>query len=137
MNRLTLAGLGAAFALASTSAFAGFTQPAEVDVDLTARLAQGDQVTARYNSNPDVFIGCGMRVIRTLGGTVVKTGFCQAKDAAGETFTCTTDDAELIGAMNASGDFGFVTFAWNEDGTCRRVGFSNQSFYLPKKLDRN
>lgn len=137
MKKMAIVGLGAIFALASSAAWAGFTQPAEVDIDLTARLGQGDQVTARYNANPDVYIGCGMRVIRTGGGTLVKTGFCQGRDAAGEQFTCTTDDPDLVDAMHASSDFGFVTFSWNEDGTCRRVGFSNQSFYLPRKLDRN
>ena len=137
MLKLTTAAVFAAVAIAATPAFAGLTQPAEVDVDLTNRFAQGDQVTARYNADPDVFIGCGMRKIRTGAGTLVATGFCQAKDAADDTFTCTTDDIGLIDAMNASGDFGFVTFSWNEDGTCRRIGFSNQSFYLPKKLDRN
>ena len=139
--------IGLILAGASSAALAGFTQPQEVDVDLTNQTALGDQVTARYNADPDVYIGCGMRRTRTGGGLIVNTGFCQAKDAADELVTCFTEDSELLDAIASSSDFGFITFSWNNipgplpgdppSAECRRIGFSNQSFYLPKKLDRN
>jgi len=148
-TNLTMAIATIAMAGISTTALAGFTQPAEVDVipnvapDPAGGIAQGDMTTARYNADKDVFIGCGIRKILTGGGAVVATGFCQARDSADEQITCFTTNAELLDAISSSGDFGFVTFSWNGAGTeedpaeCRRIGFSNQSFYLPKKLDRN
>ncbi|MEQ1929174.1 MAG: hypothetical protein ABL957_01400 [Parvularculaceae bacterium] len=149
MRRLNALLAGIALAAASTAALAGFTQPAEVDVipnvspDPAGGLAQGDMTSARYDKDPDVYIGCGIRKFITGGGAVVSTGFCQARDAADQQIVCTTTNADLLDAISSSGDFGFVTFSWNGAGTeaeaaeCRRIGFSNQSLYLPKKLDRN
>jgi hypothetical protein len=132
LKKLTMAG-AAALALGST-AHAGFAQPAPVDVDLTAGLAQGDQLSARIDADPDVFIGCGTRTIRTGGGTLVRTGFCQARDAADEQVVCFTTDDDLLDAMQALSDFAFITFSFVDDGAggfeCRRVGSSTQSFYL-------
>lgn len=129
--------IAVALAVFATSAHAGLTQPAEVDVDLTNNLAQGDQVSARYSTNLTEFIGCGVRKVVTAGGYVT-FGFCQATDAAGENIVCNTQDAELLDIISSSGDYGFITFSWDPATTeCRRIGFSNQSFYLPKKLDRN
>ncbi len=132
LKKLTMAG-AAALVLGAT-AYAGFAQPAPVQVDLTAGLAQGDQKTARLDADPDVFIGCGTRTIRTGGGTIVRTGFCQAEDADGEQVTCFTQDDELLDAMQALSDFAFITFSFVDDGAggfeCRRVGSSTQSFYL-------
>jgi len=130
-NYLAIAG---ALAVAMGSAYAGFAQPAPVDVDLTAGLAQGDQLSARLDADPDVFIGCGTRTIRTGGGTLVRTGFCQARDAADDQVLCFTQDADLLDAMQAASDFAFITFSFVDDGAggfeCRRVGSSTQSFYL-------
>lgn len=131
-------GLGLAFALVASTAYAGFTQPAEVDVDLVNGTALGDQVSARYSAGVNQFIGCGMRRRALAGGGYFDNGFCQAEDAAGERFTCLTTDAGLLEAIHSSGDYGFITFSWDvATGDCTRIGFSNQSFYLPKKLDRN
>ncbi len=124
---------GALAIMLGTSAYAGFAQPAPVDVDLTNGFAQGDQLTARFDADPDVFIGCGSRTIRTGSGTF-RTGFCQAADAADETVTCFTQDPDLIDAIKALSDFAFITFSFIDDGAggfeCRRVGSSTQSFYL-------
>ena len=137
MNTKIFAALVAASSLVSASAFAGLTQPVEVDVDLKGRVAIGDMVTARYNLAEKVYIGCGLRRTVTAAGTVVSTGFCQAQDAAGEQFTCSSDNGDLLSTIAAMTDASFVTFSWNADGVCTRIGFSNQSFYLPKGLDRN
>ena len=32
--------------------------------------------------------------------------------------------------------FSFVTFSWNEDGECTRIGNSTQSFYIPEFKDK-
>lgn len=134
-RKFTLAIALMAFA---TTAEAGFTQPAEVDVDLVAGLAQGDQVSARYTADAIQYIGCGTRRRALAAGGYFDNGFCQARDAAGEQITCTTTDSGLLEAIHSSGDYGFVTFSWDvATSECTRIGFSNQSFYLPKRLDRN
>lgn len=133
--KTVLAGVGLAFV--TTAGIAGFVQPAPVDVDLTARFAVGDQVTARYSKNNVELIGCGIRKIQDGAGGIFSFGFCQATDAAGENIICSTEDAGLLDAISSSGDYGFITFSWNEADECTRIGFSNQSFYLPAKLGSN
>ena len=124
-------------ALISTAAVAGYVQPAPVSVDTTARVALGDQVTARYSKNNVEFIGCGMRHISDGVGGIYTWAFCQATDAKGVQAFCSTEDPGLVAALASGGEFGFITFSWNETEECTRIGFSNQSFYLPKKLDSN
>lgn len=132
MMKHLIAG-GALAVVLGASAYAGFAQPAPVDVDLANGVANGDQLSARLDVDPDVFIGCGTRTILT-GGGLVQTGFCQAEDAADEAVLCFTQDADLINAMQALSDFAFITFSFVDDGSggfqCRRVGSSTQSFYL-------
>lgn len=131
-------GLGIIAAIMAGAAHAGLTQPAEVDVDLATNLALGDQVSARYSANATEFIGCGIRKIQDGAGGYFTFGFCQAEDAAGDEILCTTEDAGLLDVISSSGDYGFITFSWNPTTLeCSRIGFSNQSFYLPRKLDRN
>ena len=125
--------IAAAAAFASTAAVAGFQQPAPVDVDLVNRFAQGDMVTAQQAKDDITYIGCGIRKIST-GGGIVTTGFCQARDADNEQFTCFTQDADLLDATSSTADFSFITFSWNEDGECTRIGNSTQSFYLTKNM---
>jgi hypothetical protein len=133
-----LIGTIAAITLTAGAAHAGLTQPANVDVDLVGGTATGDQVSARYSSNLTEYIGCGIRKIQDGVGGHFTFGFCQAKDAAGEEILCNTEDAGLLDVISSSGDYGLITFSWNTTTLeCRRIGFSNQSFYLPKKLDRN
>jgi hypothetical protein len=134
--KTALIGLGIAFI--GGAAIAGFVQPAPVLVDTTAMLAQGDQVSARYSKNDVEFIGCGMRKVATGPDTATfNFGFCQATDAAGVGILCTTANPELLDAIASSADFGFITFSWNADLECTRIGFSNQSFYLPQGLKAN
>ncbi len=136
MKKLAVLLTGAA-ALATTAAFGGSVQPFPVDVDLTNRIASGDMVTARYSANENEFIGCGIRIIQDGLGGVFSFGFCQAEDRDGERAFCNSQDPALLDAISSSGDFGFVTFSYDESDICTRIGFSNQSFYLPEKLKSN
>lgn len=121
-------------AIFTTLAYAGQTQPAEVDVNLTDRTALGDMHTARFDSDDDVFIGCGIRAFDDGAGGATGFGFCQAEDSEGNRAFCNTSNKELLSVMKATSDFAYVTFSWNEDDVCTRIGFSTQSFYIPKKL---
>ncbi|MGB0513427.1 MAG: hypothetical protein ACPGJE_01150, partial [Wenzhouxiangellaceae bacterium] len=53
--------LSVALVLAGATAYAGFVQPAVVDVDLDNRFASGDMVSARFADDDVSFIGCGTR----------------------------------------------------------------------------
>jgi len=118
--------------LVSSVAAAGFTQPQVVDVDLDNMTAIGDMHTARLADNEVELIGCGIRVFDDGLGGEFSFGFCQATDADEEQVLCTTFSQYLVDAIATSSDFSFVTFSWDENDECRRVGFSTQSFYLPK-----
>ena len=82
-----------------------------------------------YDDN--TFIGCGVR--HNIAPFVF--GFCQASVGAGETetVTCFTEDAGLLDAIKSISDYSFVTFGWNADFECTRIGNSTQSFYLSEK----
>lgn len=118
-------------------AYAGFVQPAPVEVDLVNFFAQGDQLTARASAGDTEFIGCGSRTFDDGLGASFKFGFCQAEDADGDSVTCFTENPVLLDAMRSTSDYAFITFSWRDDGAggaeCTRVGHSTQSFYLPKK----
>ena len=120
-----------ALTLMAGVAYAGLVTPAVVVVDLEFMTAQGDQWTARRSKNDVEFIGCGIRVIDdTMGGTF-SFGFCQAADSDDVQVFCSTQNADLLDAMKATSAFAFITFSFDENGECTRIGFSTQSFYLP------
>ena len=126
----------AAFVLISSAALAGFARPVPVEVDLDEMYALGDMYTARTADEDNVFIGCGVRYV-DFGGGLIAWGFCQAQDAEGDRITCYTQNEALLDRVRSTSDYSFITFSWEDDGaggaTCIRVGFSTQSFYLPKK----
>ena len=120
----------AILALASSFAVAGSVQPQVVLIDEVGMYAQGDMWTARSADNDLELIGCGIRKYDDYAGGALETGFCQAQDASGIHIVCTTINEELMDGM-PTGQYGFITFSWNEDFECIRIGSSNQSFYLP------
>lgn len=126
----------ALLAAAASAAVAGQVTPQPVVLDLVGRQAFGDMATARFSDNPFEFIGCGVRNVLLADGSVFRTGFCQAGISATEFFTCFTEENELADRMSEGGDYSFITFAWDADGQCTRVGFSTQSFYIPQHVDK-
>jgi hypothetical protein len=137
MKIIKLAIVAISVAVASF-AFAGLVQPAPVMITLNednSGFAQGDMLTARYSDNDVEFIGCGTRTIEA-GGPLFHFGFCQATDSEGNMAFCSTNDADLLTSMRATADYSFVTFGFNTDGVCTRIGFSTQSFYLPNKVQK-
>ena len=118
-------------AFASGAAFAGFTQPQSVVVDLVNRSAIGDMVTARFSENDVELIGCGVRYFDDGAGGAIFIGFCSAADADDNQIICFTENAGLIEAIKAISDYSFITFGWDADNQCTAIGNSTQSFYLP------
>ena len=102
--------------------------------------ALGDQVTARYSSNKDEFIGCGTRNFDD-GVNSFMFGFCQAADTDGNQLTCFTENPSLLDTIDGISDFAFIIFSWVDDGfggfECTFVGSSTQSFYLPRGINAN
>ena len=120
------------FAVLSANVYAGLTQPAEVTIDLVNRFAQGDMLTARSSDNDFTMIGCGIRKIGFSPTETISFGFCQANSGEeGGSFTCFTQNADILAGINAISDYSFITFAWDENDECTRIGNSTQSFYLP------
>ena len=127
----------AATTLVSVPAFAGQKRPQPVAVDLVAKTAIGDMITARNSRNRNVYIGCGTRNVEDGSGGLFNWAFCQAEDADTDTVLCTTTNPELVKTIREINDASFITFSWTDDGTgvltCSSMGFSTQSFYLLKK----
>jgi len=129
-------------AFISSIVYAGGTQPAPVDVDLDNGFAQGDMVTARYSSDKNEFIGCGSRSFDN-GVNSFRFGFCQAEDQDGDRAICFTENPDLLDRIDGISDSSFITFSFVDDGfgngglECIRIGFSTQSFYLPRGNNAN
>lgn len=119
----------AALSVLATVASAGFVQPAPVTIDFTNRVATGDMYTARNSVNAFEFIGCGVR----YNSAGLTSAFCQAGlgEADSQKITCFTTNPALVEALRAISAFSFITFSWDADGNCTRIGVSTQSFYLP------
>jgi hypothetical protein len=122
-------------ALGSAAAFAGLVQPAPVIVTLNpdgSGSASGDMAAARFSANDVEFIGCGVRRFSDPSGPIL-FAFCQATTADEVAGFCETEDPALIESIDGLSDYSFITFGWNADGSCRAIGFSTQSFYIPDR----
>ena len=131
MGRIVLVG---ALTLSSAAAMAGLVQSVPVTVTLNADgsgSANGAMTTARFSANDVEYIGCGVRKFDDGAGGVISYGFCQASDEKGNVGFCSTENAALLEAVQSISAYSFITFAWNKDGTCRLIGNSTQSFYIP------
>jgi hypothetical protein len=124
---VTIAGL----VLLSATAVAGRVQPVPVQIDLfgdgSGRVI-GNMTTARYSENDVEFIGCGTR----NSGDGFQFAFCQASDAEANAVFCSTENPELVAAVRAIADQSFIIFRFDAVGECTFMGFSTQSYYLPR-----
>lgn len=144
----------ATITLASPLAFAGYAQPAPVQITVNEDLsgsASGDLLTARTSKakieDPETgkkyeptSIGCGIKAFAPeyFGTTeVVWYGFCQATNDEGDYVNCFTENGDLLDAMKAVADRSYLRFDWNADAECTRIDVSTQSFYLEDGLKGN
>ena len=114
------------------SGLAGSSYVSPVLIDLDTNSAQGAQSSARYSDNDIEAIGCGATVSDSGDGNVLRFGFCQATDANGESALCATFNPDLVGAINAIANYGFIRFTWNDAEECVTIRNSTQSSYLPE-----
>ena len=135
-TRILFIGILAAL---SSAVFAGLAQPAPITITIdpvdNSGSAQGDMVTARFSDNDVENIGCGIRVIENESGGF-QFGFCQATDSEETQAFCTTQNANLLEAMKAVSAYSFITFSFDADGECTRIGFSSQALYIPNKVHK-
>jgi hypothetical protein len=120
--------------LGSSAALAGLVQSVPVTVTLDedgSGSANGNMVTARAAANAVEYIGCGVRKVDNGIGGATAFGFCQASSADSVEGFCSTDNVELLQAIQSISDYSYVTFSWNIDGVCQLIGNSTQSFYIP------
>jgi hypothetical protein len=116
-------------------AVAGAVQSVPVTVTVNpdgSGSADGNMATARNSHNTVEFIGCGTR--RVDGGPVrgiLAFGFCQAASADEVTGYCETENPKMLEALQSITAYSYIRFTWNADGTCRSIGNSTQSFYIP------
>ncbi|MFO0683916.1 MAG: hypothetical protein U0234_17820 [Sandaracinus sp.] len=80
------------------TAFAGAHWGMEVDIDLSARTAEGTMGTARASADGTQYIGCTVRA--TTGPDVVRVT-CQARDAQGANLVCSSTRPVMIQAAAA------------------------------------
>ena len=93
--------------------------------------AAGNMVSARFSANDVEYIGCGTRNIDAGDGSFFKFGFCQAGNSVEEAAFCSTENPELIDALESISAYSFISFSFNDLGECTRIGLSTQSFYIP------
>ena len=120
--------------LVSSLALGGVAIVLSVEVDLEGGIATGQIGNARYSDNDVEYIGCGTRNNDDGAGGVSGFAFCQAGDLEGDQVVCVTTNPGLIERMESISAFSFVTFQWNEDFDCIRMGYSTQSLLLPEGL---
>lgn len=128
--------------LLSSLAMAGYTAGPEANPEVELQedgsgRAQGSMVQARFSDNEIEMIGCGIRTFDDGQGGLYQYGFCQATDAEDERGFCTTENPQLLDTMKSTADYSFLVFSWDALGQCNYVGFSTQSFYIPKHTDKN
>ncbi len=135
-RQLVIFAIATVLIVVSFNSFAGAVMKAPVEVDLVNRVAKGSQLAARTAKNKVEVIGCGVWGIADGLGGGYGFGFCQATDADGVSAACETDNEILLDVIKSVSAYSFIQFGWNEDGTCRAIKESNQSWYLPRNRRR-
>ena len=120
------------FMFVASAAYAGQANSVGVVIDLTEMFAEGDMRTVRNSDSDLEFIGCGIRKYDDGAGEAWAWGFCQAQDANEVFVSCYTESEYLMDALAVENVYSYIVFTWNENFDCTYIGFSTQSFYLPK-----
>jgi len=109
--------------------FAGEKMGLAVSVNLASRVASGDLATARNGSAFDTKsrIGCAINQENTV--------VCTAINSTGENAVCSRYQADQSWAnavLNLTSD-GYISFFWNEAGTCTSIYVEKSSRWAPKR----
>lgn len=128
--------LVAALMVFSAPTLAGDTASVELEVVVNADLsgtASGDMTTVRFSDNEFEEIGCATRHFDFGYGSEFSIALCRATDANGVRYFCQSENPLFVDAINAIVENSFVTFSWDANGQCTRMGFSTRSLYIPRR----
>jgi hypothetical protein len=132
MKRVAAVGmlvLGASAALAGQVELEPVTVTREADFSGVASGAMGQ---ARFSENNVEAIGCRINHFDNGMGGLSIFGFCHANTAQSVGVVCISQDPKLLEAIAAFNDYSFVIFTWDAQQTCRSIGSSTRSVYIPK-----
>jgi hypothetical protein len=107
-------------------AWAGRVNNFETQVDLGARTALGSLYDTRRSADNVQYIGCYLNLI---AGAARLT--CEAKDAASESLTCSSANAELIKIAQSLGGDSYIYFQCDASNALTYLYVSNNSVWLP------
>lgn len=115
----------------SAGAYAGAVTVSTVAID--SQTASGALSQARNASNSSEYIECSSGASST---TNVHYSHCIARDAAGNSFSCTTHNPKLIAVAQSVSEHSFITVYSegrlpNGDRECTHLFVSNSSRYQP------
>lgn len=112
--------------LGTSLAWAGRANYSETQVDPVARTAVGSLYDTRHSADNVQYIGCALNLI---GGTARLT--CEARDAANETLSCVSANAELIKIAQSLSDSSYIYFQCDAGNNLTYLYVSNNSVWLP------
>src|SRR5688572_31813526 len=95
-------------------AFAGLRVEREVIV--TENHAEGSLGSARNSANTHEYIGCW-----SAGWAGTQHTWCEAVGADGTWGACVSYDPDIAAAAQATSGDSWLSFSWNEDGSCYLV----------------
>jgi hypothetical protein len=85
---------------------------------------------ARNSANDVEYIGCEVKT--TIGGGPWVT--CIARNAAGTSVQCTSNNSWMIQAANAISPEAMLRFHWSLSNECDIIEVENYSYHPPKQL---
>jgi hypothetical protein len=112
--------------LSAGAAWAGRTNYFETSVNLVTREAFGSLYDTRHSADNVQYIGCATNLI---GGAARVT--CEAKDAASESLSCSSDNAELVKIAQSLSDSSYIFFRCDAGNGLTYLYVSNNSVWLP------
>jgi hypothetical protein len=110
---------------ASTSALAGMLLELPVVIDDATLSVSGSLGNVHNSSDRTQYIGCSL--------TSGFGGQCYARNTAGVTRSCVTQDPDVINAIASLNGNSHLIFYWNQSGMCTSVYVSIESFSAPKE----
>ncbi len=108
--------------LAAGSVFAGQRLSTVVFIDDNIRFASGSVAGAHNSTDRVQHIGC----------TVAVQANCVARNSAGITRTCATDNAVMMANARSINSTSMIIFTWTTNGACASISVNNTSLTPPK-----
>lgn len=125
---LALSGIALVTLAAGATAVAGTKLAGTVQINPTARWAQGGMGYARATADNSTEIGCQVQVV----GSTPPSMNCAARDAVGNSIICTSDDPNMMSIMGAINSDSYIHFEWDANNTCTTLYIATNSVYQPK-----